>query len=263
MVNPQTAKTLDEAVLEVLGTLTGLDLTYRPDMDRYRVIVRQLNRALAANALEHEWSYYSSLEDVGVAHAGDRKLTLRSSVRLRKVGDDAVRLTTENGDARVWAYILPRESLHKYVGRPGLWCSITRDVLEFSRPLHNNEAGFRIKVPVMREPRLFELPPLPDTDVPVPDLPQSTRDQLLDFDYPDMIIARAAALNAQSDPLHQPRAQYLEDQWKDMMYQLVERDDQHTDAPYLNEFFVPIESDIYGGYTGYHPHPHSDERRWG
>jgi len=32
--------TLDEAVAEVLGLLTGLDLTYEPELDRYRAITR-------------------------------------------------------------------------------------------------------------------------------------------------------------------------------------------------------------------------------
>ena len=48
--------------------------------------------------------------------------------------------------------------------------------------------------------------------------------------------------------------------YKDLMYQLIERDDRTTDSPYLNEFAVPIISDINGSYSGPHGHPHADER---
>ncbi len=53
-MNPELKLTLDEGIQEVLGLLTGLDMTYDPQYDRYRVIGRMLNRALRANALEHE-----------------------------------------------------------------------------------------------------------------------------------------------------------------------------------------------------------------
>jgi hypothetical protein len=71
MTNVEVAMTLDEAVAEVLGLLTGLDLQYNPDQDRYQVITRQINRALRAVALDNEWSYYASVENVGKARAGD------------------------------------------------------------------------------------------------------------------------------------------------------------------------------------------------
>ena len=46
------------------------------------------------------------------------------------------------------------------------------------------------------------------------------------------------------------------------MYQLVERDERHTDTPYMNDFFVPIEGSINGSTAPqfHHFHPHSDER---
>ena len=80
MSNPQVAMTLDDAVADVLGRLTGLDLSYVPEYDRYQAVTRQLNSALQAVALEKEWSYYSSVENIGVAHAGDQKFALRPSV---------------------------------------------------------------------------------------------------------------------------------------------------------------------------------------
>ena len=86
-------------------------------------------------------------------------------------------------------------------------------------------------------------------------------EEILDFPYPELIVMRAAWLYAQTDPVMQPRAQYLEEQYKDLMYQLIERDDRHTDSPYQNEFFVPVESSIHGNSGHWHDHPHSDERR--
>jgi hypothetical protein len=44
------------------------------------------------------------------------------------------------------------------------------------------------------------------------------------------------------------------------MYQVIERDDRNTDSPYLNEFFVPVQSGLETHHF-YHHHPHSDERR--
>ena len=103
MTNPNVTMTLEEAVEEVLTVLTGQDLRYDPDMDRYRVVTKFLNRALRANALEAEWSYYSDLEDVGVVHAGDEQIAIRSTVRVRGIGDDAVRLIDQHGRTVVWA----------------------------------------------------------------------------------------------------------------------------------------------------------------
>ena len=45
-MNPEVSMTLDESVNEVLGFLTGMDLTYGSNYDRYRVVARMLNRAL-------------------------------------------------------------------------------------------------------------------------------------------------------------------------------------------------------------------------
>ena len=47
MSNADVALTLDDAVSEVLSLLTGLDVNYDPEFDRYRTIARTLNRALA------------------------------------------------------------------------------------------------------------------------------------------------------------------------------------------------------------------------
>lgn len=265
MANPDVSMNLDEAVQEVLSLLTGLDVTYDPDQDRYRTIARTLNRALRAHALEHEWGYYSSIETVGTVHPGDKDVVLRSTIRLRKIGDDSVRFVVPNSDQVVeWAYIIPRDALHKYNGRyAGMWCAITRDRLSFSKPLPDNLAGLEIQVPVMREPRMFTIPPVPvnPEDPPVP-IDDDTRAQLLDYDYPDAIILRAAYMYAQSDPVLQPRVQTLEAQFNDLKYQLISRDDQVTDSAFLNDFFVPISNSIDGGSMGWNGrHPHSDERR--
>ena len=92
-------------------------------------------------------------------------------------------------------------------------------------------------------------------------MPAATREQLIDFDYPDVIVLRAAYYVAQADPVQQPRVQTLENEYKDLMYSLVERDTRNTDSPYLNEFLLPITNSIYGnGRAGAHGHPHSDER---
>ena len=263
-MNPDVAVTLDEAVQEVLSTLTGLDISYRPELDRYRAVVRHLNKALRLTALDSEWSYYSSVESVGIAVAGDTEVQMRSTVRPRIINDDAVRLVDAKGVPRVWAYFLPRDSLHKYNGRrAGLWCAHARSSLMFSRALGPAEAGLTIQVPVMREPRMFRLPAMPeDMNAEVPTVPQEVRDQILDFDNPDLVLARAAFLYAQSDPVAQPRVQTLEDQYKNMMYALVERDERNTDSAYQNDFFVPMDGDLFGAGNMPHSHPHSDERRF-
>lgn len=264
MSNPETRLTLDDAVEEVLGLLTGLDLVYQPEYDRYRAITRQLNRALRANALEKEWSYYSDVESVGTAREGDHHAWLRDSVRPRIIRDDAVRFVDSDDVVRVWAYFLPRDAIHKYQDRVGMWATVTRNEITFSRPFTAKMDGLDIQIPVMREPRMFRLPDQPeDPAEPLVDVPAAVRNQLVDFQYPDLVILRAAFYYAQTDPVMQPRVQTLEAQYKDLGYQIMERDDRNTDTPYLNDFFVPVENGIDGpGWAaGPHLHPHSDARR--
>lgn len=264
-MNPEVSMSLDDCVDEVLGFLTGTDLSYDSSFDRYRTTARQINRALRLNALEKEWSYYTSTEDVGRARAGVRQVPLRNSVRPRILGDDAVRLATDGGMPVVWAYFLPRDAVDKYPMRRGLRVAVSGNTLTFSRPFSSQEDGLRILLPVMREPRMFKLPPHPrDTgqghEEPLPEVPVEVREQLLDFEYPDLVLMRAAVLIAQSDPMMQPRVQALEEQYKELFYALNERDDRHTDHPFMNEFNLPIQSDLNGSnYQDYH-HPHSDER---
>lgn len=269
MSNPDVAMTLDECVDEVLGLLTGLDLSYAPHLDRYRAVTRQINRALRANALEREWSYYSSLEDIGPAVAGVRDVALRATVRPRIIGDDAVRLVDSKGVPREWAYFLPRDAVEKYPARRGLWVSVTRQSLRFSRPFTRGEDGLRIQLPVMREPKMFRLPDLPPSNEGSPGLSfeeevatvsESVRNQLLDFSYPDIVLLRAAYYIAQSDPVMQPRAQTLEEQMKELFYALNERDDRNTDSPYQNEWLLPIQGNINGSTNQDYLHPHADER---
>lgn len=256
-LNPELTITLDDAVQEVLGLLTGLDLTYDPDQDRYRAITRQLNRSLRLNALEHEWSYYSATVSIGSAVEGVSALTMSEDMRPRIINDDAVRLVDELDQIRVWAYFLPRDALHKYGGRGGgLWASYTHGTVLFSRAFYAYEEGWDVQLPVMREPTMFRLPATGeevDTDI---------RNQPIDFSYPDVVTMRAAFLYAQTDPVMQPRVQTLEAQYKDLMYQIIERDDRNTDSPYLNEFFVPVQNGIVSPGYADHTHPHSDERRW-
>jgi len=254
MPNAEVAMDLDEAVAEVLGLLTGMDLQYIPEMDRYQAITRQLNRALRAVALDNEWSYFHSLENVGTCYEGQRTVDLRQSIRPRIINDDAVRLvdpTTEQ--VAEWAYWIPRDALHKMTDTNKLWVSHTRSSLEFSRPFYMGENEFQIHVPVMREPRMFRLPAQPeDPNEPLVTVPQDIRDQLVDFDYPDLVIRRAAYFYAQTSPIMQPRVQTLEANYKELMYALVERDTRNTDTPYQNEWSLGIESSIYG--SGPHAH---------
>jgi hypothetical protein len=261
MSNPDIAMTLDESVKEVLGMLTGLDLTYEPEQDRYRAVTRQINRALRANALEREWSYYSSLEDIGTARVGEQDVAIRASIRPRIIGDDSVRLCDDNGSPRVWAYFLPRDAIEKYPARRGLWVSTTRQSLHFSRPFQSFEDGLHIQLPVMREPIMFRLPDQPENpDDPLVDVPDDIRNQLLDFEFPDVVLQRAAYFYAQTDPVMQPRAQTLEAEWKNTYYALNERDDRNTDSPFLNEFAVPIQSGINDTSYQDFRHPHADDR---
>jgi hypothetical protein len=251
-MNPETQMTLDEAVGEVLGLLTGLELTYAPELDRYRAITRQLNRALRANALDNEWSYYASVYSLGSIPAGGWSLAIPPDMRVRINDDDAVRFVNDEGIPVLWAYILPRDSLHKYAGRRGLWCSVLHGEIRFSRPISAIESGMDVQVPVMREPTKFRLPPIGE------EVEDSIREQLVDFIWPDLIIGRAAYFYAQTDPVMQPRVQTLEQDYKNLMYQLIERDTEFTDSPYLNEFIVPVESsDLRGSGGMSHLHPHS------
>lgn len=262
MGNREVQLTLDECVAEVLSVLTGLDLAYDPRQDRYAATTRAINRAVRANALEREWSYYSDLEEVGLARVGDREVNLRSSVRPRIINDDAVRLCTDDGRPVVWAHFLPRDALSKYANSPDLRCAVTRSSLQFSRPFSQYEDKLSIQVPVMREPKMFRLPTQPeDHSLPLVPVPKEVREQLLDFDYPDVVIMRAAFFIAQTDPVMQPRAQTLEAQYKDLMYQLIERDERFTDSPYQNEWTLPITSSLDGyGSPRSHGHPHADTR---
>lgn len=262
--NPETRMTLRDAVAEVLGMLTGLDLEYVPESDRFQSITRQMNRALRSNALEHEWSYYSSYLNLGPAGTNVMELELPASYRARGIGDDSVRLVDPD-DERTWrwAYVLPRDALHKYRSRAGLWCAFTRTTLMFSRPLSIGEGRLDVQVPVMREPIMFRLPATPETpDDDVPSVPDAILDQEIDFWYPDVIILRAAFYYAQTDPIMQPRVQTIEAQYKDIMYQIIERDDRITDAPDLNAFNVPVQNGLERPLDlSYHLHPHADERR--
>ena len=256
MANVDVAVTLREAVDDVLGQLTGLDLTFDQGMDRFHIITRMLNRAMRDVALEHEWSYYADTEEVSAVQSGTRDIEINSRLRARIMGDDAVRLVNAAGKPIKWAYFLPRDALHKYGSRNGLWCSIIRTTITFSRPFWPSEQGLRIMLPVMREPRMFDIPPSGQA------VDAGTLAQLVDFDYPDMVVARAMYLYAQTDPVMQPRAQTLEESYKDMLYALKERDERHTDSPYVNEFLVPIQNSVAGPISSgeYHNHPHSD---WG
>jgi hypothetical protein len=264
-MNEELELTLDDAVQEVLGQLTGLDLTYDPQLDRYRAIVRQLNNALRLNALEREWSYYASTQSIGVMTEDQKVYLMPSSIRPRMIGDDAVRLVKQMDDhqhAVRWAYFLPRDALSKHEHRDGLWCSVVRNELHFNRYPFTGEVGLDIQVPVMREPQMFRLPDIPeDPEDPLPEVPTEVREQLIDFPYPDIITMRAAALYAATDPVLQPRVQTLEAMHTDLRYQIQERDDRNTDSPYMNEWFVPMEGSINGGNYGWHGHPHADERR--
>lgn len=261
-MNPELQMTLDEAVLEVLALLTGQDLVYDPNFDRYRAVARAINRALRSHAFETDWSYYHSTENLGMTTAGMNEVILRSTLRPRIIDDDSVRLVNSVGDAVVWAYILPRDALHKYANREGLWAASTRNSIRFSRRLHQHEAGLTIELPVQREPQMFKLPPLPeDPNEELLEVPMAVREQLVDYDYPDLIVAKAAYFYAQTDPVMQPRVQTLEASYKDLMYQLLERDTNKTDSPYMNEFMLPVQSGLTPDFAYDHGHPHADERR--
>ena len=240
-ISSQVTMSLNDCVQEVLALLTGQALVYDSQFDRFRVITQHLNRALRENSLEQEWSYYSDILDLGTVLENDQQFQIAADYRFRVINDDAVRLVSEEGVAVEWAYFLPRDALHKYRNRDGLWCSYTRDWLTFSRPLGSHHEGLHVQLPVMREPRMFRLPATPEEAVD-----ETTLQQQLDFDVPDVVIGRAAWLYAQTDPVMQPRVQTLEDAYKNLMYSAIERDQAFTDSPYINEWVLPVQNDIYG-----------------
>ena len=90
----------------------------------------------------------------------------------------------------------------------------------------------------MREPLMLRLPDIGE------EVDEDTRNQPLDFAWPDLVIARAAYFYAQTDPVMQPRVQTLENDYKTLMYQLIERDVRHTDTPYTNEYILPLENGL-------------------
>lgn len=260
MSNPETALTLEEAVAEVLGLLTGLDLSYVPEADRFYAVTRAINRALRANALEHEWSWYASTSNVGVAVTDAQQITMPATVRPRQTGDDAVRLVDATGKIMRWAYFLPRDALHKYAYRNQLYCAVIGTTLLFNRGFYLKEDGLTVQVPVMREPTLIRLPVQPtDPNAASVPVPQVTLDTEVDFQYPDLIVLRAAYYYAQTDPVMQPRVQTLEAQYKDLMYQIIERDDRNTDAPELTAWSLGISGSL-AGEPAFPLHPHADGR---
>lgn len=265
MPNTETQMTLEDAVQEVLSHLTGLDLVYDPTLDRFRTITRQLNRALRANALEKEWSYYHSLLTLGtpVENANHMYFPDDQS-RARIINDDAIRFVDDDNYIQQWAYFLPRDALHKYQNRAGLWCSYSPGsppIIRFSRPFDTYDITLEARCPVQREPEMFRLPATPeDPNTPTEAVDPLVLAQLVDFEYPDVIILRAAMYYAMTDPVMQPRVQTLELQYKDLMYQIIERDDRNTDMPLQNDFFVPVQNSIYPE-SRYRPWPLADNRR--
>lgn len=254
-INPDVSMTLSEAVTEVLVLLTGQTLQYDPDQDRFRAIASHLNRAMRSNALEQSWSYYYTTLTVDLTgRAGDTVFTIDTTYRFRVINDDAVRIIDTDGHPIAWAYFLPRDALHKYANRGGLWCAVTRNELTLNRPLPDAADGMTMEIPVMREPAPFVIPADPTVAMDPAVLTQE-----VDFDFPDVVIARAAWLYAQTDPMMQPRVQTLEDQYKNLMYQLIERDTSNTDTPDMNEVIVPVQGDIYGE-SSHRPWPVANRR---
>lgn len=261
--NTELSKTLQEAVKEVLNLLTGLDLTYEPELDRFYAITRLLNRALRLNATENNWSWYASTEEVGILVEGQTSVYIDTQLRPRITTDDACYLQDADGMRVLWAYFLPRQSIHKYQARSGLWVAHVRDELVFSRAIREEEDGLTFHVPCMREPDMFVLPEQSeDPLVALTEVPSATLTQEIDFPWPDLITARAAHLYAQTDPVMQPRVQTLEAAYKDLMYQLLERDTNKTDTPFMNDWFVPMQGSLAGADYSQHYHPHADERRY-
>ena len=88
MASKEVQLTLSEAVDEVQSTLTGLDVQYNPAFDRFKSVTRFLNRALRAVALEKDWSWYASTEEVGTVVADLQSVDLNPSLRPRIISDD-------------------------------------------------------------------------------------------------------------------------------------------------------------------------------
>lgn len=237
-MNPELSMTLQEAVDEVLGSLTGLDLDYRAEEDRFRAVTRQVNRATRAVALDNEWKYYYSVIDMGEVVEGDISVMFPASARIRIVEDDAVRLVGEDGRPRIWAYILPVSALHKYAWKSGLWCAVERRSIRFSRAINSAEEGLVVQAPAMREPKMLILP---ETGEPVK---QSVLKQEIDFPYPDLVIAKAMVFYAGTDPVLQPRVPELTEAYKNLMYQIIERDTQHTDSAYVNNYDLGLHNGL-------------------
>lgn len=245
------AMSLRDAVNEVHNILTGLDLVYEDRYDIFHATVRQLNRSLRNVALEDEWAWYAEDVEAGTTTAGQTSVELDAGYRPRIQQDDAVRLVNSDGLAVRWAYYLPRDSLSKYLHSPELRVAVTRNQITFSRPLQNFEAGLKIVVPAMREPRQTRLP---DSGQRLSD---AELNRSIDTEYPDMIVAHAAWQISMSNPLYQPRAQTLEGAFSDLKYALMERNTNHSDSPMRNTF-TPSYGDPYLALP--HNHPHSTRR---
>ena len=242
---------LQESVNEIHNILTGLDLTYEDRYDIFHATVRQVNRSLRQVALEDEWAWYVEEVDAGTTTVDMTEVELNSAYRPRVQQDDAVRLVNANGITVSWAYYLPRDSLNKQMHRPELRVAFTKNVIKFSRPLQLFESGLSIIVPAMREPKQTRLPEAGARLTP------AELSRAIDAEYPDLIVAHAAWKMAMSNPLYQPRAQTLEEEFNDLKYALTERNTNHSDSPMRNNF-VPSYGDPYLATP--HVHPHSDRR---
>lgn len=244
--------TLEEAVSEVHNILTGLDLTYDDRYDIFHATVRQLNRSLRAVALLEDWGWYVEELDLGLTTQGMTSVEVDRRYRPRVGQDDAVRLIDPNsGLVRYWAYYLPRDSINKYAARRELRVAFTKNTLTFSRPLQGFESGLSLRVTCMREPRQTRIPPageeLTTVELTTP----------IDFSSPDLVVAHAVWQISMSNPVYQPRAQTLESIYDDLRFSLTERDSDHSDSPYRNNF-TPSYGDPYLAIP--HRHPHSDRR---
>lgn len=257
-MNSELEMTLEEAVAEFYGSLIGQDLQFIPERDKFQIAVRMLNKALRAIAREHEWAYYASTRNLGNPVAGERSIALPSSLRPRIINDDAVRLVNPTtGNAIRWAYFQPREAIHKYPADSQLYAAVMATSLQFSRPFYESEEVLEIHVPVMREPEMFRLPEQPtDPEEPLVTVPQEILDQPVDFDHPDLVVAKAIFFYAQTHPILQPRVMQLEDDFKTILYALQERNDRHTAAPFVNNWDMGIYGSIADGHS-YHQSPHT------
>lgn len=245
--------TLSETVDEVVNTLYGLSTRFEPDTDSWHGMALTLRRALKVVATERDWIYYHDTVQVGTVEPDCSVIVVPSRYRVRKTGDDAIRLLDSRGRPVVWAYIIPDDALHKYRALSGLWCSVVRQEIRFSRPFYKAEKGLRVIAPVMREPYLW--PKLVSGQA----LPQDEMDRDIDFHRADMVVMKAAYLYAQTDPLLQPRVPQLEQDYRAVFYQVQEQDTNVTMGAMVNDFQLPIEGDYrFVSGHGYGLHPHSD-----